>query len=338
MQLNTQLPITSQKINPFDQITQVLQQEANAISQTLNQLQPTEVEQAINLLKTCQGKVLLLGIGKSGLIARKIAATLTSTGTPALYLHPSDALHGDIGIATTSDVAIALSNSGETDELLGMLPYLKNRQIPIIAIVGNLKSTLARNATAILNATVEQEACPFNLAPTASTTVALAIGDAIAMTLMQVKGLTPNDFAFNHPAGRLGKRLTLTVGDLMHQGDNNPTIPLECPYIEVLEVISQKGLGAVSVVNNKGKLLGIITDGDVRRTLKTITPQNWQNLTSTKMMTANPVTITPEILAYEALQLMENRPSQIGVLPVVDSNYIAIGMLRLHDIVRSGLA
>jgi arabinose-5-phosphate isomerase len=183
MQINTQLPITFQKINTFDQITQVLQQEANAITQTLNQLQPTEVEQAIALLQTCQGKVLLLGIGKSGLIARKIAATLTSTGTPALYLHPSDALHGDIGIATPNDVAIALSNSGETDELLGMLPYLKNRHIPIIAIVGNLKSTLARNATAILNATVAQEACPFNLAPTASTTVALALGDAIAMTL-----------------------------------------------------------------------------------------------------------------------------------------------------------
>ena len=326
------------EISPFAQVTQCLQQEADAIAQAIAQLQPSQVELAIDLLSHCQGKVILLGIGKSGLIARKIAATLTSTATAAIYLHPSDALHGDIGIANSSDVAIALSNSGETEELLAMLPYLKHRQIPIIAIVGNLKSTLARNATVVLNAAVSREACSFNLVPTASTTVALAIGDALATTVMQMKRLTPKDFALNHPAGRLGKRLTLTVGDLMHSGSGNPTVSLTASWLEVVEAITKGSLGAVSVVSDMGQLLGIITDGDVRRALQQFQPNTWETIVSSKMMTPNPITVTPDVLAYDALQLMENRPSQISVLPVVGEDQIYIGMIRLHDIIRSGLA
>jgi arabinose-5-phosphate isomerase len=331
-------PIDSPKISAFDQVTQCLKLEANAIAQAANQLDSEAVEQAIRLISSCKGKVVLIGIGKSGLIARKIAATLTSTGTAAIYLHPSDALHGDLGIADSCDVAIALSNSGETEELLAMLPYLKYRQIPIIAIVGEPKSTLARNATAILNAAVSREACSFNLAPTASTTVALAIGDALAITLMQIKGLTPKDFALNHPSGRLGKRLTLTVGDLMHSGVANPTISLNTSWLDVIEALSKGGLGAVSVVNDLGQLLGIITDGDVRRALQKFQPNCWETIVSSTIMTPNPITVIPEMLAYDALQLMENRSSQISVLPVVDEDQVCVGIIRLHDIVRSGLA
>ncbi|NES43713.1 SIS domain-containing protein, partial [Moorena sp. SIO2C4] len=192
----------------FSQVVERLKIEADAITLAANRLQPQEVEQAVELLANCRGKVVLVGVGKSGIVGRKIAATLTSTGTLATYLHPGDAMHGDLGSVTSSDVVVTLSNSGETDELVAVMPYLKRRQLPIIAIVGNLNSTLARNADVVLDASVDQEVCPFNLAPTTSTTVALAIGDALAMTLMPIKGLTPEDFALNHPAGRLGKHLT----------------------------------------------------------------------------------------------------------------------------------
>ncbi len=323
--------------NYYQQVTKLLKMEAEAITQTANKLQPQQVGLAVQLLSVCSGKVILLGLGKSGLIARKIAATLTSTGTAAVYLHPSDALHGDLGIVTSDDVAILMSNSGETDELLEIVPYLKKRQVPIIAIVGNLNSSLARNADVILDASVDKEACPLNLAPTTSTTVALAIGDAIAMTLMQAKGLTPEDFALNHPAGRLGKRLTLKVSDIMHSGTENPTISPAATWLEVITAISQGGLGAVNVVDNCGYLLGIITDGDLRRTFQKIDVTKLESVESDKIMTRNPITISPGCLAYDALQLMENRPLQISVLPVVNEHGICLGLIRLHDIVRSGL-
>ncbi|MEH2256947.1 KpsF/GutQ family sugar-phosphate isomerase [Nostoc sp.] len=323
--------------NYFQQVIEFLKLEAEAIAQTANRLQPQQVGLAIQLLSVCKGKVILVGVGKSGLIARKIAATLTSTGTVAVYLHPADALHGDLGIVTSNDVAILMSNSGETDELVEIMPYLKQRQVPIIAIVGNLSSSLARNADVVLDASVEKEACPLNLAPTTSTTVALAIGDAIAMTLMHVKELTPEDFALNHPAGRLGKRLTLRVSDIMHSGFENPTISPTATWLEVITAISQGGLGAVNVVDNLGQLLGIITDGDLRRTFQKIDPTKLESIVSDAIMTQNPITVSPDYLAYDALQLMENRPSQISVMPVVDKQGICLGLIRLHDIVRSGL-
>src|SRR6188474_315 len=226
-------------------IQQLLRIESDAIAQTATRLDPAAVERVVDLLASCKGKVVILGVGKSGIIGQKIAATMTSAGTAALYLHPSDALHGGLGIVQQVDVVVVLSNSGETEEIVAMLPYLKNRGVPIVAIVGNVSSTLARRADAVLDASVDKEACPLNLAPTTSTTVALAIGDALAMTLMQAKNLTAEAFAANHPAGRLGKRLTLRVADLMHRDDENPTIAGGSSWVEVVKAISKGGLGAV---------------------------------------------------------------------------------------------
>ncbi|PYS99224.1 MAG: KpsF/GutQ family sugar-phosphate isomerase [Acidobacteria bacterium] len=288
----------------------------------------------MELVSNCDSKVIVIGVGKSGVIAQKIAQTLTSTGTVAIFVHPSDALHGSLGVITSGDVVIALSNSGETDEIVALLPALSLRAVPLIAIVGNTDSTLARKADVVLDASVDKEACPLNLAPTTSTTVALAIGDAIAMTLMESRGLTPEDFAANHPAGRLGKRLTMKVSDLMHE---SPSIGPDANWLDVVKAISKFSLGAVNVVNGGGSLAGIVTDGDLRRTIERSGAEGLADLTAEQMMTAGPITASPEMLAYDALQLMENRPSQISVLPVVDGDGSCVGLLRLHDIVRSGL-
>ncbi|HVF57669.1 MAG TPA: KpsF/GutQ family sugar-phosphate isomerase [Pyrinomonadaceae bacterium] len=321
----------------FAQVLNLLYMESEAIAQTAARLRREEVERAIELLAGCRGKVVLVGVGKSGNVAQKIAATLTSTGTVAVYLHPSDAMHGGMGIVNAADVVMVLSNSGETAEIVEVLPYLQQRCAALIAVTGNLNSTLARRADAVLDASVEQEACPLNLAPTTSTTVALALGDALAMALMQVKRLTPEDFAMNHPAGRLGKRLTLKVCDLMHGGQENPTVAVGASLLEVVQAISRGGLGAVNVVDGEGHLSGIITDGDVRRTLQTVKLTELENLRSEAIMTPRPVVASPGMLAHAALQLMENRPSQISVLPVVEQDGRAVGLLRIHDIVRSGL-
>ena len=319
------------------EVQNLLRIESEAIAQTANRLEPSAVERVVDLLAECQGKVVILGVGKSGIIGQKIAATMTSAGTAALYLHPSDALHGGLGIVQTNDVVIVLSNSGETDEIVAMLPYLKNRDVAIVAIVGNLNSTLARRADVVLDASVDKEACPLNLAPTTSTTVALAIGDALAMTVMKVKGLTSDDFAVNHPAGRLGKRLTLRVADLMHTDGENPKIAAGSSWVEVVRAISKGGLGAVCVVDDAGRLTGIITDGDLRRAIEQTSHESLAQLTCDEFMTRKPVVATPELLAFDALQLMEDRPSQISVLPVVDQDERCVGLIRVHDIVRSGL-
>ena len=323
----------------YSQVVELLRAEADAIGEAAARLQATDIDLVIALLANCKGKVVVLGVGKSGIIGQKIAATMTSSGTAALFLHPSDALHGGLGIVTSDDAVIMLSNSGETDELLDLLPYLKHRNVPIIAIVGNVKSTIAQRADAVIDASVDQEACPLNLAPTASTTVALAIGDALAMTLMRAKGLTENDFAWNHPGGQLGKRLTLRVADLMHSGSQNPTINPDAAWMEIVAAITHYGLGAVNVVDGDGRLAGIITDGDLRRSLQRIASKDlaFANIRCDDLMTRDPVVTNPEALAYEALRLMEDRPSQINVLPVVDDGAKCVGLIRLHDIVRSGL-
>jgi arabinose-5-phosphate isomerase len=318
-------------------VQDLLRLEANAIAQTATRLDASQVERVVDLIAGCKGKVVILGVGKSGIIGQKIAATLTSTGTAALYLHPSDALHGGLGIVQQDDVVIVLSNSGETDEIVGMLPHLKNRGVAIIAIVGNLNSTLANRADAVLDASVDQEACPLNLAPTTSTTVALAIGDALAMTVMKVKGLTTDDFAVNHPAGRIGKRLTLRVADLMHTNGENPTIATGSSWVEVVRAISKGGLGAVCVVDPQGRLAGIITDGDLRRAIEHTNSDELAELTCDDFMTRQPAVATQDLLAFDALRLMEDRPSQISVLPVVDEDQNCVGLIRVHDIVRSGL-
>ena len=319
------------------EVQNLLRIEADAIAQTATRLDAAAVERVVDLLAQCAGKVVILGVGKSGIIGQKIAATMTSAGTAALYLHPSDALHGGLGIVQTNDVVIVLSNSGETDEIVAMLPYLKNRGVAIVAIVGNVNSTLARRADVVLDASVDKEACPLNLAPTTSTTVALAIGDALAMTVMKVKGLTPDDFAINHPAGQLGKRLTLRVGDLMHRDGENPTIATGSSWVEVVRAISKGGLGAVCVVDDAGRLKGIITDGDLRRAIEETSHDSLAKLVSDDFMTRKPVVATPELLAFDALRLMEDRPRQISVLPVVNEDQMCVGLIRVHDIVRSGL-
>ena len=321
-------------IHSFEKVVELLKLEASAIEHAAMRLEKEVVRRTIEILEECKSKVIVIGVGKSGIIAQKIAQTLTSTGTIAIFVHPSDALHGSLGVITRGDVLIALSNSGETDEILLLLPTLKARKICIISIVGNTNSTLARQSDVVLDASVDQEACPLNLAPTTSTTVALAIGDALAMTLMQSKGQTQEDFAANHPAGRLGKRLTLKVTDLMHE---SPNINPAANWMEVVKSISRHSLGAVNVVDENTRLLGIITDGDLRRAIEKTSPQNFEQLTAEQMMTRNPTTSAPEMLAFDALQLMENRPMQISVLPIVDDNKICIGLLRLHDVVRSGL-
>jgi arabinose-5-phosphate isomerase len=317
----------------------LLRTESEAIAKAASRLRADEVDRVITLLTDCGGKIILLGVGKSGIIAQKIAATMISGGTAAVHLHPSDALHGGLGMVTSEDVVLMLSNSGETDELLQLLPYLKRRHVPLIAIVGNLKSTIAQRADAVIDASVDQEACPLNLAPTTSTTVALAIGDALAMTLMSAKGLTEDDFAHNHPAGQLGKRLTLRVADLMHGGSQNPTIATDAAWMEIISTITNYGLGAVNVIDNEGRLAGIITDGDLRRSLQRITGTDpgFANITCDHLMTRNPIVTNPEMLAFDALRLMEDRESQINVLPVVDAQGLCVGLVRLHDIVRSGL-
>ncbi len=317
----------------FTKVVEILEIEADAIKRTAKQLDKKSVERAIEILSCCESKIVVIGVGKSGVIAQKIAQTLTSTGTIAVFVHPSDALHGGLGVITAGDVVIILSNSGETDEILSLLPTIKNRDISIISIVGNTNSTLARQSNVALDASVDQEACPLNLAPTASTTVALAVGDALAMTLMEVKGKTAEDFAANHPAGRLGKRLTFKVKDLMHE---SPNLATGATWLEVVKALSQHSLGAVNITDASNNLIGIITDGDLRRTIEKTSPENLANLTAEQMMTTKPTTATPEMLAFDALQLMENRPRQISVLPVVESEK-CVGLIRLHDIVRSGL-
>jgi len=323
----------------YAHVRELLRVESEAIAKAGERLQAAQLERVLSILKACKGKIVVLGVGKSGIIAQKIAATMTSSGTAAIHLHPSDALHGGLGIVTGDDVVLMLTNSGETGELVELLPFIRQRKVPLVAIVGRLNSTIAQRADALLDASVDQEACPLNLAPTTSTTVALAIGDALAMTLMRVKGLTETDFASNHPGGQLGKRLTLRVGDLMHRGAKNPTIADNASWMDVVSAITQFGLGAVNVLDGDGRLAGIITDGDLRRSLQWLGARDFgfANLKCDDLMTHDPVVANPEMLAFDALRLMEDRPSQISVLPVVDGDRRCVGLIRLHDIVRSGL-
>lgn len=318
----------------FEKVADLLRLEAASVIRAADRLIPEDIERTLDIILHCKGKVIVLGVGKSGVIAQKIAQTMTSTGTVAVYLHPSDALHGSLGIVAEEDVVIALSNSGETEEINSLLPPLRARGVKILAIVGDLNSTLARTADIALDASVDKEACPLNLAPTTSTTVALSIGDALAMTLMEAKGLTAEDFAMNHPAGRLGKRLTMRVGSLMQP---SPNVSPETGWLGVVKAISDGALGAVNVVDGNDQLVGIVTDGDLRRTIECTPADELFTLTAEQMMTAEPITVTDEMLAYDALRIMEDRPSQISVLPVLDASGKCVGMLRLHDIVKAGI-
>jgi arabinose-5-phosphate isomerase len=315
---------------------ELIRHEAAAIASAAERLDLERFARAVEILAGCKGAVTTTGAGTSGIVARKIAATLTSTGTSAQFVHPTDALHGGLGVIGRQEVVIAVSNSGETEEISALLPYLRSREVNVIAIVGNLDSTLAREAAVALDAFAEREAGPHGLVPTASVAVALAIGDALALTVMEVKGVTRDAFAANHPSGRLGRRLTLRVRDVMHVGEEQPVIGPQALLLEVVGAITDGGLGAVNVVDDEGGLLGIVTDGDVRRTLQRCDPAQLGQLRAEEVMTQDPVVTVPDAMAYEALKLMEDRPSQIAVLPVVEDER-CVGLVRLHDLVRIGL-
>ena len=313
----------------------VLRMEAEAILELVPRIDENFAA-AVNLILECEGRTVITGMGKSGLIGRKMAATLASTGTPSFYLHPAEGIHGDLGMVTAADVVIALSNSGETGEVLNILPSLRRIGAKIIAMVGNANSTLGKNADVVLDVGVSKEACPLGLAPTSSTTAALAYGDALALALLKKHNFTASQFAIFHPGGSLGRKLLLTVGNIMHKGDENPTVLADTTVQDALFVITDKGLGAVSVVDEQGIMQGVLTDGDIRRGLSK--GVDFLQRPVRELMTANPKTITQDKLAAQALHLMEsNKPKPITVLPVLDENRKVIGLLHMTDLVRQGV-
>jgi len=291
-------------------------------------------ERAVEIVLSCNGKVVLTGIGKSGIIAKKISATLSSTGTPSFFLHPAEALHGDLGMVSKGDVVIAISNSGQSQEVLAMLPYFKRLGIPVIAVTNNPQSELAKRSDVVLNLCVEKEACPMDLVPTSSTTNTLVLGDAFALTVMKLRGFSEQDFGLRHPAGSLGRKLK-TVADLGHfEPKEIPIVHENTSMKEVVLEISSKGFGATAVVNDEGKLVGIITDGDLRRFVQRGGDFNRDR--AKDVMTKNPKTITADRLAMEALKLMEDY--KITVLIVVDEQNRPIGIIHIHDIMRGEVA
>jgi len=307
----------------------VLQTEAAAILALVDRVDD-KFARAVELIRGCKGRVIVTGMGKSGIICRKIAATLASTGTPAFFLHPAEAVHGDLGVIQADDVVIAMSYSGETEELTRVLETLKRIGAPLIAITGGPSSTLAQAANVALDCSVSEEACPMNLVPTASTTAALALGDALAMTVLVEKGFKPEDFANLHPGGKLGKKL-MRVEQLMSAGDALPVVQLHSAMRDVIYEMSRKGLGMTSVVEKDGRLAGIITDGDLRR--KMATTPNIQDLTARDVMTANPIAISQSTMAVEALAMMELR--KITSIVVIDADRRVEGVVHLHDLWRT---
>ena len=288
---------------------------------------------AVEVCLACKGRIVVLGMGKSGHIGSKLAATLASTGTPAFFVHPGEASHGDLGMITGDDVVLALSNSGETVELITLLPLIKRLGVPLVTLTGKPESTLARAAVANLDARVAKEACPLNLAPTASTTAALALGDALAVALLEARGFTRDDFARSHPGGSLGRRLLLSVGDLMHGGDALPRVGPDAPLTEALLEMSRKRLGMTAVVDGHDKVLGVFTDGDLRRTLDKGVDVRVARIG--EVMTREPRVARPEMLAGEALELMDSK--RINGLLVVDAEGRLVGALGMHDLLRAGV-
>lgn len=306
--------------------------EAEAVEQLQHRIDESFIEAVVTIAES-KGRVVLTGLGKSGLIARKIVATLNSTGTPAIYLHPSDALHGDLGMVRKEDVVILLSKSGNTQELVTLIPFLKRLNVVLIAMVGNKDSKISRECNIILDVSVKEEACPYDLAPTASSTVTLVMGDALAIALLEYKGFSREDFAMLHPGGSLGKRLSLKITEVMIKGDDVPVIDKNADLKDAIFEMTSKRLGVTSVVDDTGALAGVITDGDLRRLLeKSI---EIKGLKAEDVMTRNPKTIKGEYLASFALQNMENY--KITALIVVDEANKPIGIVHLHDLVELGL-
>jgi arabinose-5-phosphate isomerase len=301
--------------------------EAQALQDVFARLDDT-FEKAVDILFACKGRVVVTGMGKSGLIGRKVSATLSSTGTPSFFLHPADALHGDLGMLARGDAMLAVSYGGETEEIIQLLEALKRLEAPLITLTGKIQSTLAKASDVVLDVSVREEACSLNLAPTASTTVAMAVGDALAVSLLERRGFQPEDFAELHPAGRLGTKL-LRVENKMHAGDALPRVALDAPMPEVIHEMSRKGLGMTTVLEADGRLAGILTDGDLRRLMEKHRGATLE-MTAGSAMTRNPQTIGPHVLASEALNQMEKR--KITSVVVVDEARKVLGVVHLHDL------
>jgi len=318
--------------NLLQHARQVLETEAAAVGALAPRLDQRFTD-GCRLLLACQGRVVVMGIGKSGHVAGKIAATLASTGTPAFYVHPGEASHGDMGMITGEDVVLAISNSGETVELLTLLPLIKRLGVKLVTLTGNAQSTLAQAADVNLDVSVAQEACPLNLAPTASTTAALAMGDALAVALLSARGFTQEDFARSHPGGSLGRRLLLRVEDIMHTGAAVPSVPQGALLSAALMEMSRKGLGMTVIVDMQRHVAGVFTDGDLRRALdKEI---NVHRAKIDEVMTRHCTTVRAGMLAGEAIRIMNEK--RITALPVVDADNLLIGALHMHDLVRAGV-
>ncbi len=318
-----------------DKAIETLNIEAAAVKNLTSHVND-EFETVVKAILACNGRVILTGMGKSGHIGRKIAATLASTGTPAFFMHPGEAFHGDLGMVTAEDIVMALSHSGESAEVVNILPIIKRIGASIVALCGKRDSSLGRNAEYYVDVSIEREACPLGLAPTASTTATLAMGDAIAMALLSARNFTAKDFAVFHPGGALGRRLLLTVENVMHSDEDNPVIDRHKTAKEALFLMTDKGLGATSVIDDEGKFVGLITDGDIRRGLsKGI---EFLNEPVERLMTAQPLIITKNKMAAEALSIMEkHKPRPITVLPVIDADHKPVGIVHITDLVRQGV-
>lgn len=307
--------------------------ERDALNETGKRIDKNFVK-AVELILACKGRVIITGMGKSGHIAKKIAATLSSTGTPSFFLHPAEGIHGDLGMLVKGDVVIALSNSGETEEIKNILPVIKRLQVPLISITGNVKSTLGLKSDATLDAYVEREACPMNLAPTSSTTVSMALGDALAVALVVERGFKASDFALVHPAGALGKKLLLKVGDIWHTGNELPVVKLSTSMKDLLYTISSKGFGCAAVIDDNGKMTGIVTDGDLRRAMEKF--ENIANANIQEIMSKNPKLINKDDLAASAMALFEKY--SITSAFVVNEHGKPEGLVHIHDLTKAGLS
>jgi len=312
---------------------QVVRIEAKALEGLVNQVDES-FEKAVNLIRRSKGRVIVMGIGKSGIVGRKIAATLTSTGTAAFFLHPTEGAHGDLGIVLKDDVVICISKSGNTEELAQLIPILKRIGVPIIAMTANRDSELARKSDVAINVRVPEEACPFDLAPTASTTATMAMGDALAVALLELRNFSLEDFARLHPGGSIGRRLLLRIDDVMATGDRVPKVAPDLPLKDAIMEITSKRFGATSVVNGNGKLLGIITDGDVRRLIER--KKDLWELRAEEIMTRDPITVKVGILATDAFNLMKIRA--INSLLVVDAENHLVGIVHIHDLLKAGIS
>jgi arabinose-5-phosphate isomerase len=318
----------------LERARRVLEIEADAVHALIDRLGP-EFTRAVSMLVGCEGRVVTTGVGKAGAIARKLAATLASTGTPALYLHPAEGVHGDLGVVTGQDIVLALSYSGESDEVVRLLPALSQIGACVLALVGSPDSSLARAAAVVLDVSVAEEACPLSLAPTASAIAMLALGDALAMAAMEERGFTREDFARYHPAGALGRRLTLRVSNVMRTGEQMAVVPRSARLVDAMFAITKAGAGVAFVTNSDGTLAGLITDGDIRRAITT--DRESLDRPCEDVMVRNPLVIEGDILAAEALQILEESPRRPGDAPVVDAERKPIGLLMLKDLLRAGI-